>query len=170
MRGSATILTCGLLLSACGPEDLSVEDPATYVAQFEVVMQGLSSAITTDPTIHLARSKHEAKRAVRRIGIEEVAQVLESWTRYRDRALIVVVGTNQPDDGSRLHVDVVHVPALISEVMVTARVDPGPTPAPPDSVPWTVVSVSADEVDPARECVLRLDEVEVTSSCVPIRT
>jgi hypothetical protein len=94
--------------------------------------------------------------------------MLQSWTRYNGRALIAIVGKGRPNEGARLHVDLVEGPALIDLVTVTARTEPVPQFAPgPASVPWIVVSVRADRVAGATECVLRLDGEDISSPCRP---
>jgi hypothetical protein len=171
VRG-AMIVACGLLLAGCGSDDISVSDPATYVLRFEVVAEGSArKAPSTDAGIFLARSGAEANRVARQAGIEEVADILRSWTRYPTRSLIALVGKSLLDQGSRLEVDLVEGPALIDDVVVTVRTVPVPELAPSfPSVPWTVVSVSTGQVIGAGNCVLVIDEVELTSRCVPIDT
>jgi hypothetical protein len=169
---SALILACGFLLSACGSDDISVSDPATYVLRFDVVAEGNTrKKPSTDASIFLARSNVEAQRIALWIGIEEAADSVRSWTRYRDRSLIALVGRSMVEEGSRLEVDLVEGPALTDEVVVTAHTVPLPELAPDvPSVPWTVVSVSTARVIAANECVLLIDELELTSRCPAIDT
>jgi hypothetical protein len=159
-----------VFLAACGSGTDVVDDPATYVLSFEVEAEGSTRVDPSiDAGIFLARSEREANRAARRVGIDEVSDMLRSWTRYEDRALIAVVGRSGSDQETRLRVDLVQGPALVSMMMVTARTNPVPEFAPVvPSAPWTVVSVSGDGVSGAHECVLLIDEVELTSPCVPI--
>jgi hypothetical protein len=166
----AALVLSSLLLGACASDGEVVDDPATYVVDFDVVAEGMVHGDeSTGAGILLARSDGEARRAARRIGIDEVSTILRSWTRYPDRALIALVGTGRSGEGSRLEVELVQGPALINEVVVTAHTEPVPQLAPATaSVAWIVLSVQRGQVDAATECVLVLDGRDLPSPCVPI--
>jgi hypothetical protein len=168
VRAPMVISLVGMVLGACASEEV-VDDPATYVIDFEVVAEGIAQHDeAARARILLARSGMEGDRAARRIGIDEVATILRSWTRYRALALITLVGSPS-GGGSRLQVELVQGPALIDEVAVTARTEPLPELSPdPPAAPWVVLSVQGGEVEAATRCILRLDGEDLTSRCAPV--
>jgi hypothetical protein len=158
----------GLLGGGCREDFNDHGDPATFRTTFEVVAEG--NALVSepaDPSMFLARTKREGQRAARRAGIDEIAELLASWTDYRNRALIVVLGNSLADANARLLVERLDAPAFSELTIVWARLDTAPEPASPvQSIPWLVVSAPAQDVLPTEECVLRIGREEVRSRCV----
>lgn len=168
MSPAALGACAGLLLGACLPRgEITHGDPETFPLRFSVIDEGTdTSSDMLSPAVFLTRTEREAEWAARRVGIEEVARILASWSDYQGRALIVILGRSQPDASLRVRVEEVRGPAFGSAVVVTAHTEGGAEPASvARSVPWTVVSVFAGDVAAADECRLDVDGVKGESRC-----
>lgn len=112
----------------------------------------------SEPQVVLVRNESAGRAAAEAAPVPGAAQLLASWNRYAERALIAVYGGAQPDAGYTLVVDDVSVTRGGRHLAVFGAIRRGGgNAAQVVSTPWVVLSVPAGSVALAKKCFLTFE-------------
>lgn len=173
MRRAAAVLAA-LALVGCGqadgPEAPGAGSPSVAPSPgFEVEGSATEPAgPVIQPSLVLVRDARIAEVAAANAPAEGAAELLRSWGRFDERALIAVYGGTVPDAGHSIRVDGVAVDDDGRHLTVSGALVADDPAAQVVSIAWAVVSVDADLVARAELCALALEGREaLDAACSP---
>lgn len=110
------------------------------------------------PAVILVRNERAGRAAAEAAPAAGAADVLRSWDRYGERALLVVYGGAQPDAGHAVRVDDVSITRGGRHLAVFGAIVKGEgAAAQVVSIPWVALSIDAGAVALARKCFLTFE-------------
>jgi hypothetical protein len=168
MRRAAAVLAA-LALSGCADADGPESPSAGPSPGFEVEGSGTEPAgPVVDPSMVLVRDARTVEAAAANAPAEGAAEVIRSWDRWDERALIAVYGGTVPDGGHSVRVDGVALNEDGRHLTVSGSLVAEDPAIQVVSIAWAVVSVDADLVARAELCALALEGREaLDAACSP---
>lgn len=168
MRSAALILVLTTLV-ACADADAPGGLGAARSPGFEVEERGTEPAgPRVEPSVVLVRDAAQAEAAAANAAAEGAAELIRSWDRFDERALVVVYAGTVPDGGTSIRVDDVSLSDDGRHLAVTGALEADDPAIQVISTAWAAVSVEADLVARAETCALALEGREAPdAACSP---
>lgn len=161
MRRAALVLAVSL--AACAEQEAVDGGGDGGGVAYEVEARGTEPAgPVVEASVAVASDAAEGRSSAARAPVEGAAEILRSWERWGERALVAVYGGTQPDAGYRLRIDDVSIAE--TELIVSGTMLRDEPAAQVLSIPWAVVSVEADAAAAVERCTLALEGAAPISS------
>lgn len=176
MRRAAVVLVV-LGLAGCADADtpggpdagMPGEPVAAPSPGFELEERGTEPAgPMVEPSLVLVRDPRQAESAAANAPADGAAELIRSWDRFDERALLVVYGGTVPDGGTSVRIDGVSLDEDGRYLTVAGALVADDPAIQVVSIAWAAISLDADLVARAETCALALEEREQPdNACSP---